>query len=580
MQTRLLLVAALLTVSTAYSRLDDIADDFDDYDRSNKVFTHPLTDHEGEMGHDDSYTYKSACMVDGNLTILNGFDCRNQVAVGRFRNSINATGWSYLEIETKPEFDANLQAYAAGLLEGNLTHTVTEFFLINMVNDYCTGFKGYCKRLNTYLKANLKWVEKQLATQSPDDPYWQAVNRTFHQLTGIYHGYTNAVKPGVVFDVHSILMININGEIIDLEKKFNKTKDLLKPEDNGKCSGLIKVAPGNKDLFISQVTMSGFESMLRVLKVYKFGYDKKMFPGHTVSFASYPGMLYSSDDFALASSGLAMIETTVNIFDETLFDKIKPDGQLSCWVRAIVANQLARDGREWCEVFKKYNSGTYNNQWVILNYNKFTPGKDLPAVGLLYVLEQVPDFIMYRDVTWFLRKYSYFPSYNIPFFRKISKLTGFDKKSLEMDWFSWQNAPRARILRRDHHKVVDLDSLTKLMRYNDYTHEPFSRCNCTPPYTAEAGISARGDLNPINGTFPLRGMGHVNHGGLDYKGTNVKLMKELRFRSWSGPTYDPLPVFQWSTSTLNNVVKHVGHPDRWEFKPIEYKWETADVRVD
>jgi hypothetical protein len=48
-------------------------------------------------------------------------------------------------------------------------------------------------------------------------------------------------------------------------------------------------------------------------------------------------------------------------------------------------------------------------------------------------------------------------------------------------------------------------------------NDKFSRCNCTPPYTAEAGISARGDLNPANGTFPFPGMGHVNHGGLDMK---------------------------------------------------------------
>ncbi|KAK0407484.1 hypothetical protein QR680_019219 [Steinernema hermaphroditum] len=575
MRATLLLVAFFATVGVFAVHEDD----YEDYVNSPREYSSPLTAEENEPGKDDRYTYKSACMVDGKLQILHGFDCRNQVAVGRFRNSINVTGWSYLEIETKSEFDPNLQAYAAGLLEGNLTHVVIDHFTANLVTDYCTGFKGYCQRLHKYVNTNLQWIKKQLESQSPDDPYWQAVNRTLLQLTGIYHGYTNVINPGILYEIHPILMINVNGELIDLEKKFNKTKDLLKPEDNGKCSGLIKVSPGNKDLFISQVTMSGFEAMTRVLKLYKFGYDKKMYPGHTVSFSSYPGMLYSSDDFALASSGLAMIETTVNVFDETLFEKIQPEGQLSCWLRAIVANQLARDGREWCEIFQKYNSGTYNNQWTILNYNKFSPGKDLPAYGLLYVLEQVPGFTMYRDITWYLRKYSYFASYNIPFFRKVSKLTGFDKKAKELDWFSWQNAPRAKIFRRDHHKVVDLDSLTKLMRYNDYKNDPFSRCNCTPPYTAEAGISARGDLNPANGTFPLRGMGHVNHGALDYKGTNVELFKKLQFRAWSGPTYDPLPVFQWSISDLRGIVKHVGHPDKWDFKEELYKWET-EVRID
>ncbi|KAI1710730.1 phospholipase B domain-containing protein [Ditylenchus destructor] len=144
-----------------------------------------------------------------------------------------------------------------------------------------------------------------------------------------------------------------------------------------------------------------------------------------------------------------------------------------------------------------------------------------------------------------------------------------------MYWFSWFNCPRSKIFARDHSKVTDLDSLTKLMRYNDYTHEEFSRCDCVPPYTAEAAISARGDLNPANGTYPLPGMGHVNHAALDYKGTNYQLFQQLRFRAWGGPTYDNVPVFKWSQTDLAKTVKHMGHPNEWNFKWVEYQWETS-----
>jgi hypothetical protein len=65
-------------------------------------------------------------------------------------------------------------------------------------------------------------------------------------------------------------------------------------------------------------------------------------------------------------------------------------------------------------------------------------------------------------------------------------MSGFGKKGQEFYWFSWQNCPRANIFRRDHGKVKDLDSLTSLMRYNDYTHEEYSKCNCTPPYTGKS----------------------------------------------------------------------------------------------
>lgn len=56
-----------------------------------------------------------------------------------------------------------------------------------------------------------------------------------------------------------------------------------------------------------------------------------------------------------------------------------------------------------------------------------------------------------------------------------------------------------------------------LCRYNDYKHDPLSKCSCTPPYSAENAISARSDLNPANGSYPFSFLGHRNHGGTDCK---------------------------------------------------------------
>lgn len=32
----------------------------------------------------------------------------------------------------------------------------------------------------------------------------------------------------------------------------------------------------------------------------------------------------------------------------------------------------------------------YNNQFMVLDYKKFSPGKPLPKAGLFWVLEQIP----------------------------------------------------------------------------------------------------------------------------------------------------------------------------------------------
>ena len=127
--------------------------------------------------------------------------------------------------------------------------------------------------MSKFVTANQQWIKRNLDEQPRDDLYWSAVNRTFHQLTGLIAGYEGLeFTPNIRYEIHPVLLLNWNGDFYDLEKKLNKTRDLAYEQTGGKCSGLIKVAQNNSDLFISQVTMSGFQNMLRILKLYKFGY--------------------------------------------------------------------------------------------------------------------------------------------------------------------------------------------------------------------------------------------------------------------------------------------------------------------
>ena len=123
------------------------------------------------------------------------------------------------------------------------------------------------------------------------------------------------------------------------------------------------------------------------------------------------------------------------------------------------------------------------------------------------------------------------------------------------DWFSYERTPRALIFARDAPKVSDVKSMIKLMRYNDYTRDPYSACNCTPPYSAENAISARCDLNPRNGTYPFGALGHRSHGGTDMKLTTSSLAANLQFIAQSGPTWDPLPPFRWSEQGESETIR-------------------------
>ncbi|KAI6220097.1 putative phospholipase B-like 2 [Aphelenchoides fujianensis] len=473
----------------------------------------------------DGYNVKSACWnkTEGKLYLTKGTDCGEdpKVATGKYANRVNETGWGVLEI----------QAYAAGVVEGALTRLQIYYHFRNTVEGMCNPTpekREYCKRL----------LQSQVLTRNDD--YWKMVNLSYTQVTGIFHGYSNnhTLRPVVEFELQPIL------------KVLKKPAELTDDPEPSKCSGFLKVTEGNQDMLFAHV-----------VKLYKFAYDKEKVPGHTYSFSSYAGVIVSSDDYTLLSSGLASIETTIAVFNESLYQEyVKPD-QLQCWVRSTISNQMARTGKEWTDIFSRYNSGTYNNQWTVVDYKLFKPGQELPNSDLIWILEQVPGYCESRDVTWFVRKYSYWPSYNIPYQNRVTELAGFDRKAEENNWWRWGYSPRAPFVR--------------LMRYNDYKHDEFSRCQCTPPYSAEAAISTRGDLNPANGTYEISGMGHRNHGSLDYKGTNYEYFQKLRLELIGGPTYggdSDLPPFDWSKTDID--APHYGQPTVWKFEPFVTEWET------
>lgn len=73
--------------------------------------------------------------------------------------------------------------------------------------------------------------------------------------------------------------------------------------------------------------------MLRIQKRYRLNYKEsksshQLVFGHDMTFSSYPGFLYSLDDFYLISSGLAVTETTNLVYNSQLWTKIQPVGQV------------------------------------------------------------------------------------------------------------------------------------------------------------------------------------------------------------------------------------------------------------
>ena len=104
--------------------------------------------------------------------------------------------------------------------------------------------------------------------------------------------------------------------------------------------------------------------------------------------SSYVGTIFSLDDFVTLSSGLVTTETTLFIYDSSLFEASQPLGQVFEPARVMAANRLARDGKEWTKMASRFNSGTYNNQWMVVDLSKVSRGR--LDNGALWVMEQLP----------------------------------------------------------------------------------------------------------------------------------------------------------------------------------------------
>ncbi|KNC83869.1 hypothetical protein SARC_03894 [Sphaeroforma arctica JP610] len=278
------------------------------------------------------------------------------------------------------------------------------------------------------------------------------------------------------------------------------------------------------------------------------------------------GFLWSLDDFYLTTTGLFVMETTNNNYNNALTHAITHKS-VPCWIRGTVANLLAEDPEEWFEIFGIHNSGTYDSQWMVLDLNQFTAGQDLPPKSF-YVFEQLPGIIRYQDMTQKpvaslkgsvsqqLNEDGYWASYNVPYFPEMYEKSGWSAKYEKGgDEWSHEKCPRANIFRQQQSSVTDMSFMKRRLRYNDYENNLLS---LGQRYVYGNDVARRWDLAQGN-RFQL-------DGAIDAKVTNIAMGRDLKFWTVNGPTSDQQPVFTWNA--YENIT-HMGQPDVFDFDWVE-----------
>lgn len=228
-------------------------------------------------------------------------------------------------------------------------------------------------------------------------------------------------------------MINAMGDLFDIIPAMSASKRpdfhsmtyqqlVLHMNTNGHCSALLKVTPGLEEIYVGHTSWFVYSAMLRIYKTYEFSLANTANRAKKVTFSSYPATLSSLDDmYMMAGSELIMTQTTNSIFNASLWDLVVPQSLLA-WQRVRTANQLASSGPEWYDLVARHNSGTYNNQYMILDTKLFVPNNALPP-NTLFVVEQIPGTVQGSDVTDQLEQ-GFWSSYNVPYHKDIYVQSG------------------------------------------------------------------------------------------------------------------------------------------------------------
>jgi hypothetical protein len=456
-----------------------------------------------------SVEYYVKCASEGHVCSLEETKSDHSHAYGTYVDEVDKDGWGKIWIHGD---DSQEGWYQAGFLEGALTSTRIYQHYVSWSN-YQFGNSPPTNNTIQFLLDQYEYA-KDLSQSNSNDEYYNMLGNILTQFEGILAGVNYAAEVNQTLSLVDLLLLEAAGDLYDIipavdPEAFELRVGKLSADDffdawhkHVSCSALIKVLPDNSDVYAGHTTWTSYQNMLRVYKNYDLGGGL-----YRSSHSSKPGVIYSKDDFyVLPNHKLVVMETTNGVMNEELYKLVTYESLLT-WQRIPMANALTTNGKDWVDTVARYNSGTYANQWMVLDMKLFTPYVGPQDKDFLWIIELAPGVAKSMDVTQqVLVNGGYWPSYNVPYQKSVYVVTGFEKAyETYGDSYSYEKCTRAQIFARNESLVEDFDDMKALLRYNNYVTDPISAGSPT------AAISAR---------YELRASNPKTYGGVDSKVTS------------------------------------------------------------
>lgn len=548
----------------------------------------------------------------GNLQMVSGISTNSgDIAWGYMKEELSKDGWIklYLQTAESESVTNDVRMYAAGFIEGMLTAVRISQFYSNFYQTIMKDVKNEqaLSSIKKVFEDEIEFVKKNAnfkpgaITTDPIDPYWKHMRYQFVQLWAMKDGYNFvATHKGVrSLDLIDFMMINSHAELPELmqaympeaikkRQSFQKGPSLFlqkepviraPPLDNamlnlstqaidddwesrlvrrGRCSAFVRMAPENKDLLVGHTTWGDYAKMMRIFKYYHFTLPGASTKATVMGFSSYPGCISSTDDFYELDSGLVVMDTSLEILNSDMYNRVAEfpsNAHVPDFMHVMVANRMASSAAHWAALFSEKNSGTDNAQWMIVDYNRFLPGRPIRD-GTLWVLEQVPGIMFKKDMSSMLRDQGYFASYNRPYFPQVRTASGHTAAEAKYGTlFSYDKGPRASIFKTVAPLSEHLMDMRSIMNRNNWPGEGIL------PNEPGHAISARMDLSASK----------IPNGGIDAKVVNRCLFRSMQCQAISGPSHTKQTVFKWKDGAADTMQgwPHLGLPDVWDFDWVQ-----------
>lgn len=572
----------------------------------------------------------------GQMVISGNEDRSKGILIARaiYNKSRYQTGWDKLNLKTYPGVNPVIQCFMAGFLEGALTSEEIYYYYKNIhvffhgETKYIEEIKAFYGKIDQNLRKSINTEAFEKLKDSANEnqtQQWAYIACLQAQLEGLHQGYNSVVDNEKKLSILDFYFINSEGNFGDLKMfmKINKlkipqntkfyTKENLKKvydTDNleniwrsiirqGHCSAIVKMttqSDGTYDILTGHNTWTDYCEMLRSLKHVDFAFEGNnqvvgMKP-RKINYSSYPGVLFSGDDFYEIDSKIVLVQTTLSVLDKFQYKNILDVSKyIPEFMRIMISNFMADSGKDWVDSYSSYNNHMYITQWLVVDYkvldqinqdkitnnnpnasnsnrNFLSPKKEYS--GLVNIIEEVPGSILTEDITGVFLSQKYFGSFNLAYFPENQVKLGLNIPQ-GINFTDKSYNPRYYILQKLHGGVNNIDQFAHLLQYNGFKDYKTNFKDDPSLIDPQSGISSRADLES-NPYFS---------GGVDFKIVNKDLMDSFSVYTYGGPTYDKNPYLSpFDFSVMKNHdedLYHLGIPNVWNFQPIYFSDKTFDI---